>query len=94
MTSDHTRWRRPAGVECGDAPSEIRQTGGETMGWISPLSIGSGEAEHREQRRVHTPPFFGRQVADQTPEPSHVDRSDLFDEHSGGRRIDLDLGPK
>ncbi len=92
MTFDHTRWRGPAGVECGDAPPEIRQTGGETMGWSSPLSIGPGETEHRGQRRVHTPPFFGLQAVDKVPEFPHIDGSRLFDERSSGVGMDLDLG--
>ena len=64
------------------------------MGWISPSSIDSGEAEHRQQRRVHTPLFFGRQAVDEVSESPHIDCTRLFYEHSSGVGIDLDHGSK
>lgn len=65
-----------------------------TAGQVGPALIDSTEAEYSEQRGVHSPLFFRRQMTDQAPKSPHIDCAGLFDEHPSGRRTDLDFGSK
>ncbi len=53
---------------------------------------GSAQSEDRNQRLVDTPQLFGAEVARETPQPTRVDSTKLFDEHPRCLAVHVDLG--
>ena len=52
----------------------------------------SAQSEDRRQGLVDTPQLFGAEVARETPQPTRVDSTKLFDEHPRCLVVHVDLG--
>ena len=92
MTSEHTRLRGPVWGQFGRIHFRSDWPESHATGRRDLVPIASAETEHSEQRCVYIPLLFRCETTGQTPKPPHVNRADLFDEHTSGCGIDLDLG--